>query len=109
MTRKQFYDDLYGDRPKPRTNKVGFTEEQQKELTQIIGIVTAAARVVTESTVGTDEDIAAAVGELIAYIRTLYPRGPLQLAESLKNICEFCDLPSIIYAEYKGNLKEPIE
>lgn len=82
-------------------NKRGFTPEQQEELERIIGICTRTARLTTESVIGTNEQIAEALKELLVYVRIGYPKGPLHLAEALKNICEFCDLPTIITTDYQ--------
>jgi hypothetical protein len=78
------------------TNKAGFTEEQQQELQQLIAIATLVARCVTEQTVGTIKDEAAATMELFTYIRETYPKGPMHLKRSLDNIIRFCDLDTII-------------
>jgi hypothetical protein len=80
-------------------NKRGFTDEQQDELDKLIGIAAHAARLTTESVIGTNEAIAKSAGDLIAFIRRTYPRGPLHLKESLENIVRFCDLATIITTE----------
>jgi hypothetical protein len=80
------------------TNKAGFTEEQQRELQKLIMIATHAARVTTESRIGTNVTMALELYALIAFIRLHYPDGPMHLKESLDNIIRFCDLCGIITA-----------
>jgi hypothetical protein len=80
------------------SNKAGFTEEQQEELKNLIGIATRAARVTTESVIGTNEAIVMELRGLMDFIRTTYPNGPMHLKESLDNIARFCDLDAIVVA-----------
>jgi hypothetical protein len=80
------------------TNKVGFTEEQQRELCRLICMATHVARVTTESVIGSNEAIAEELRDLIDFVKFAYPNGPMHLKESLDNIARFCDLDSIIIA-----------
>ena len=79
-------------------NKVGFTPEQQKELTNLIYIATRAAAVLTEFRTGTEAATAQEMSRLLFFIRDTYPNGPMHLKESLDNIIRFCDLDGILIA-----------
>jgi hypothetical protein len=83
------------------TNKVGFTEEQQREMEKMLGIATRAAWLTTASVTGTDQEIANAAATLISYIRVTYPDGPLHVKRSLDSIVQFCDLAIIFGADYR--------
>jgi hypothetical protein len=79
---------------------VELTKDQERELIDLIGVGTRAARLTTESVIGTDKQIAAAAKDLIDYIRETYPHGPLHLKKSLDSIVKFCHLRTFIVAEY---------
>ena len=78
-------------------NKVGFTEEQQEELSKVIGVVARAAWLVTTSTTGTPTEIANAARQLIGYMRKSW-NGPLDVMRALTEVALFCDLSDIIVA-----------
>jgi hypothetical protein len=85
-------------------NKVGFTEEQQKELARMIGIATRCAAVTTAIVTRpadpkNNHEVAEAIGEMVNYIRDTYPDGPLHVKRALEDIVRFCDLPMIVTAE----------
>jgi hypothetical protein len=79
-------------------NKVGFTPEQQRELSNLIEIAIRAARVLTEVRIGENEASAMEMLRLLNFIRDTYPHGPMHLKESLDNIIRFCDLDGILIA-----------
>ena len=85
-------------------NKLGFTEEQQRELEALISIACHAGRLTTETTIGTNEAIAKEAMALVQFMRESYPKGPKGLRRSLENIARFCDLASIIYEVNDGEL-----
>jgi len=91
------------------TNKAGFTEEQQKDLTNLIELGQFAAAIITNlcATDLPEGEIERVFREMEIFARATYPRGPKQVAEKMNEISRFCDL-AIVTTPFDIDTGKPI-